>query len=242
MNAIRFVRKLLARNTPPSPPTPRQEAIQFFRRLLASGAAASIAGNVGHALLSDPPSLAVAVSLAVIPPLGLIAATEGLAKLVRADITGGVYKACVAITVLLGSFAAFLSFSTLADLATRWGGLGPMVSILVPLLIDSAISLSTLALLALNRAIEAEVISEPELVDAEIVAPAELVPALTLVSEPADIPPPPGERRDQSVGISLSVSEVEELERFAADVQMKRSVALRGVLLGVARQHRIEAA
>ncbi|WNM69596.1 membrane protein [Mycobacterium phage Syra333] len=137
---------------------PREAATRFFRGWLAAGTAASILGNVVHALLDDGAgSPVVAAALAAVAPLALLGATHGVHKLVQSRIVGGAYTASLWITVAVASSAFALSFAALRELAIVWGGVAPAIAFLVPLVIDLSITGSTIALLALSGAERAEV-------------------------------------------------------------------------------------
>ncbi|WNM67563.1 membrane protein [Mycobacterium phage Shadow1] len=137
---------------------PREAATRFFRAWLAAGTAASILGNVVHALLDDGAgSPVVAAALAAVAPLALLGATHGVHKLVQSRIVGGAYVASLWITVAVASSAFALSFAALRELAIVWGGVAPAIAFLVPLVIDLSITGSTIALLALSGAERAEV-------------------------------------------------------------------------------------
>uniref|UniRef100_A0AAU8GPL6 Helix-turn-helix DNA binding domain n=1 Tax=Mycobacterium phage Pharb TaxID=3136626 RepID=A0AAU8GPL6_9VIRU len=138
--------------------TPREQATRFFRGWLAAGVAASILGNVTHALLNTSAgSPVVAAALAAVAPVALLGATHGVHKLVQSRIIGGAYAASLWITVAVASSAFALSFASLRDLAVGWGGVAPLIAWLVPVVIDLSITGSTIALLALSSAERAEV-------------------------------------------------------------------------------------
>ncbi|WNM69022.1 membrane protein [Mycobacterium Phage TribleTrouble] len=138
--------------------TPREQATRFFRGWLAAGVAASILGNVTHALLNTRAgSPVVAAALAAVAPIALLGATHGVHKLVQSKIIGGAYAASLWITVAVASSAFALSFASLRELAIGWGGIAPVIAWLVPVVIDLSITGSTIALLALSSAERAEV-------------------------------------------------------------------------------------
>ncbi|ARQ95520.1 hypothetical protein I5G81_gp81 [Mycobacterium phage Shandong1] len=179
--------------------TPREAAARFFRGWLAAGTAASILGNVVHALLDDGAgSPVVAAALAAVAPVALLGATHGVQKLVQSRIVGGAYTASLWITVAVASSAFALSFAALRELAIVWGGVAPAIAFLVPLVVDLSITGSTIALLALSNAERAEVadevhaVAQPVHVDAQPVhtdAQPVAQPADLHVSEPADLRP-----------------------------------------------------
>ncbi|AFN37771.1 hypothetical protein FGG44_gp83 [Mycobacterium phage MacnCheese] len=138
--------------------SPREQATRFFRGWLAAGVAASILGNVTHALLNTHAgNPIVAAALAAVAPIALLGATHGVHKLVQSRIIGGAYMASLWITVAVASSAFALSFASLRELAIGWGGIAPIIAWLVPVVIDLSITGSTIALLALSSAERAEV-------------------------------------------------------------------------------------
>ncbi|WP_165695562.1 DUF2637 domain-containing protein [Mycobacteroides abscessus] len=117
---------------------------------LATGV--SIAGNAIHATLnttSVPAALAAAV--ATVPPLVLLASTEGVSMLVRAHrSSSAAYWCALAMTALLAVCAFVLSFDALQDLATR-AGIRAELAWLWPIAVDASIAQCTVALLSLSR-------------------------------------------------------------------------------------------
>lgn len=143
----------------------RDSATRFFWAWLICGTAASILGNVTHALLSvagRPDGHAViAASMALAPPVVLLLATHGVHALVRSRIVGRSYWAALAITVALAMCAFVLSFEALRDLAQTYAGMRSAVAWLWPLSIDLSITAATIALLALSSAVRVEQLDEP---------------------------------------------------------------------------------
>lgn len=129
-----------------------RRASRFFWSTLAAATAASVAGNITHAVLAaSAGSTAVAAAAAVVPPVVLLAATHGVAMLVRTRTVGATYWSALTMTVVLAICAFVLSFDALRALAVEWAGLPPSTAWLWPLAIDLSIAQSTLALLALTR-------------------------------------------------------------------------------------------
>lgn len=142
----------------------RDSATRFFWWWLISGTAASILGNVTHALLSASDSGAspvIAASMSLAPPVVLLLATHGVHALVRSRIVGRSYWAALAITVALACCAFVLSFEALRDLAATYAGMRSAVAWLWPLAIDLSITGSTVALLALSSAHRVEQLDQP---------------------------------------------------------------------------------
>ncbi|TDO18170.1 uncharacterized protein DUF2637 [Mycobacterium sp. BK086] len=131
----------------------RTAATRFFWVWLIAATAASVAGNVGHALLTPHAgSPAIAASMAITLPIVMLFATHGVHVLVQARIGGAPYYAALCTTAALALAAFILSFSALRDLAIRWGGWSTQIAWLWPLAIDLGIAGSTLSLLALSSA------------------------------------------------------------------------------------------
>ncbi|WP_396902719.1 hypothetical protein [Mycolicibacterium sp.] len=210
---------------------------RFYWTWLRLAAAASVAGNVADAVLSDPPSVVVAVTLAVVPPAWLLAATHGVSRLVRAGIDGRVYKWSVAGTVFLGAVSAYLSFRALAHLASHWAAFPPIAALLVPVALDAAIAISTLGLLALDRPEDTAVLDAPAAEpapEAEDPAPEGAAPLADIVP----IPKRPNETRELTVRFRVSHTEQEELEDLAAHLNRLPAEACRDVVLAAARRPR----
>lgn len=109
-------------------------------------------GNVAHAVYNtnDGGSVYVAALAALVPPAVLLAATHGLAVMVRSQITGKWFSAALTMMAGLGMCALVLSFHALYELAVLQGGMPASIAWLWPLAIDLSVSFSTLALLALT--------------------------------------------------------------------------------------------
>ena len=113
--------------------------------------AVSLAGNVTHALLTAPPGTRwLAAAVAAVPHTVLLAAVHGVAVLVRANASGGVYRASVTATAALAAGAFALSFVALRDLAVM-AGIAPGLALLLPLVVDTAVAVATIALVALGE-------------------------------------------------------------------------------------------
>lgn len=153
---------------------------RFFWGWLIAASAASVAGNVTHAILSAPPSPVIAAFAAIVPPAVQIGATHGVGVLVRSNASGVAYRAALAMTVALAVSAFILSFGALRDLAERWAGYPPAVAWLWPIAVDLSVALSTVALLALGRADDA-----PAVQLRSVDAPAEHGAALRIVGDDA---------------------------------------------------------
>lgn len=132
--------------------THERTATRFFWTVLLCATGVSIGGNAIHATLnttSVPPALAAAV--ATVPPLVLLAATEGLSLLMRTRRgPSAAYWCALGMTGLLAVCAFVLSFDALRDLAGR-AGVRQELSWLWPIAVDASIAQCTVALLSLSR-------------------------------------------------------------------------------------------
>lgn len=127
-------------------------ATRFFWTVLILATAASVGGNVTHAILKvgSGPLVTVAAAVAMVPPIVLLAATHSVGLLVRTRSTGPIYWAALAMTIGLAGCAFALSFDALWELAVN-AGVRRSIAWLWPLSIDVSIAQSTLALLSLTR-------------------------------------------------------------------------------------------
>jgi hypothetical protein len=91
----------------------RKRAVPYFWATLILATSASVAGNVAHAVLSQPEHAPIAATAAVIPPAVLLGATHGVALLVRSRTHGATYWSALAMTVVLAGCAFVLSFDAL---------------------------------------------------------------------------------------------------------------------------------
>ncbi|MGV0624966.1 DUF2637 domain-containing protein [Mycolicibacter minnesotensis] len=107
-------------------------------------------GVVTHAMLGDARSPTIASVLAVTIVAIQLAATYSVHVLVRAQISGAVYRCAVATAVMLALGAFALNFVAMRDLAIAWAGIATAIAWLVPLIIDFGMTASTVALLALT--------------------------------------------------------------------------------------------
>lgn len=129
----------------------RKRATRFFWCTLILASGASVCGNIAHAVLAHPGHAQIAA--AVVPPAVAVAATHGVALLVRARTTGATYWCALVMTVVLAAGAFVLNFDALRELASTWAGFPPATAWLWPVVIDLGIAQSTLALLALSSVV-----------------------------------------------------------------------------------------
>jgi hypothetical protein len=128
----------------------RKRAVPYFWCTLIAASGASVAGNIAHAVLAHLGHTQIAAAAEVVPPAVAVAATHGVALLVRARTTGATYWCALVMTVVLASGAFVLNFDALRELALTWAGFPPATAWLWPVVIDLGIAQSTLALLALS--------------------------------------------------------------------------------------------
>lgn len=127
-----------------------RRATRFFWTWLAGATAVSLIGNVAHAWLTASEGTRwLAASVAAVPPTVLLASVHGIAVLAKTSASGRVYRAAVAATTGLALGAFLLSFVALRDLAVLAHIPAPLAFVL-PLVIDLAIGVATLALVAVG--------------------------------------------------------------------------------------------
>jgi uncharacterized protein DUF2637 len=126
-----------------------RRAVRFFWGLLIGATTVSLAGNIAHAVLPYLTKVVIQIGAAAVPPIALLAAVHGIALAVRAGASGRVYRCAVTATALIGLGAFAVSFLALRDLmreieysvTTAW---------VFPAIIDTAVAVSTLMLVALG--------------------------------------------------------------------------------------------
>ena len=139
-----------------STPTPTEiaaknhrRAVRFFWCFLIGATTVSLIGNIAHAVLPYLPHVVIEIGAAAVPPIALLAAVHGIALAVRAGASGRVYCWAVSAVAAIGAGAFAVSFLALRDLmrvieyssATAW---------IFPAIIDTAVAVSTLMLVALG--------------------------------------------------------------------------------------------
>lgn len=125
-------------------------AVRFFWAWLAGATVVSLAGNVAHAVLTATTGTRwLAASVAAVPPTVLLASVHGIAVLAKTSASGRVYRAAVAATTGLALGAFLLSFVALRDLAVI-AHIPRQLAFVLPLVIDLAIGVATLALVAVG--------------------------------------------------------------------------------------------
>jgi hypothetical protein len=124
-------------------------AVRFFWSLLIGATTVSLIGNVTHAVLPYVPHVVVQVGAAVVPPIALLAAVHGIALAVRAGASGRVYCWAVTAVAAIGVGAFAVSFLALRDLMLAIG-YNSATAWMFPAIIDTAVAVSTLMLVALG--------------------------------------------------------------------------------------------
>ncbi|MDQ8118553.1 DUF2637 domain-containing protein [Mycobacteroides abscessus] len=127
-----------------------RRATRFFWSWLAGATVVSLAGNVIHAWLTASEGTRwLAAVVAAVPPTVLLASVHGIAVLAKTSASGRVYRAAVAATTALALGAFLLSFVALRDLAAI-AHIPRQLAFVLPLVIDLAIGVATLALVAVG--------------------------------------------------------------------------------------------
>ena len=126
-----------------------RQAVRFFWCFLGSASAVSLVGNVAHAVLPYIPRVVIQIGAAAVPPIALLAAVHGIALAVRAGASGRVYRWAVGAVAAIGVGAFAVSFLALRDLM-RVIGYSSATAWIFPAIIDTAVAVSTLMLVALG--------------------------------------------------------------------------------------------
>jgi Protein of unknown function (DUF2637) len=221
--------------TAPDNGAPTRRAVRFFWSTLIAATAASVAGNIAHAVLAAPGNAAIGAAAAFVPPVVLLGSTHGVALLVRTRTVGATYWWALCMTAALAVCAFVLSFDALRTLALTWPGFSPATAWLWPLAIDLSIAQSTLALLALS--------GTPRRTDAAHNGTAVLHNGVPLHSlgAPPDAPDDWTAAADQMIGAGLTRIELDKLVTVLAalDEGTAPSTIARKVGVGYATAARI---
>jgi Protein of unknown function (DUF2637) len=124
-------------------------AVRFFWCFLIGATLVSLIGNIVHAIWHSIPFVVIQMGTAAVPPLFLLAVVQGIALSVRAGASGTVDRWAVTATALIGVGAFVLSFRALGDLSIHTG-VPPAWAWIFPAIIDTAVAVSTLMLVALG--------------------------------------------------------------------------------------------
>src|ERR1700752_3195039 len=126
-----------------------RRAVRFFWGLLIGATTVSLIGNIAHAVLPYLPHVVIEIGAAAVPPIALLAAVHGIALAVRAGASGRVYRWAVSAVAAIGAGAFAVSFLALRDLM-RAIGYSTSTAWIFPAIIDTAVAVSTLMLVALG--------------------------------------------------------------------------------------------
>ena len=126
-----------------------RRAVRFFWGLLIGATLVSLTGNITHAVLPYIPHVVIQIGAAAVPPIALLAAVHGIALAVRAGASGRVYCWAVSAVAAIGIGAFAVSFLALRDLMQAIG-YSPTTACIFPAIIDTAVAVSTLMLVALG--------------------------------------------------------------------------------------------
>lgn len=127
-----------------------RRAVRFFWTWLILSTCVSLVGNVVHAwVLAEPGTHWLAVGVAVVPPTVLLLSVHGLAVLAKVSTSGNAYRFVLGAIGALALGAFLLSFVALRDLAVI-AGIRPELAPVLPLVVDLAIGVATLALVAIG--------------------------------------------------------------------------------------------
>jgi hypothetical protein len=124
-------------------------AVRFFWGLLIGASTVSLIGNVVHAVLPYIPRIVIQIGAAAVPPIALLVAVHGIALAVRAGASGRVYRWAVSAVAAIGVGAFGVSFLALRDLM-RVIGYSSATAWIFPAIVDTAVAVSTLMLVALG--------------------------------------------------------------------------------------------
>jgi hypothetical protein len=126
-----------------------RKAVCFFWCFLIASTTVSLIGNIAHAVLPYLPHVVIQIGAAAVPPVALLAAVHGIALAVRAGASGRVYCSAVGAVAAIGVGAFAVSFLALRDLM-RAIGYSTSTACIFPAIIDTAVGVSTLMLVALG--------------------------------------------------------------------------------------------
>jgi hypothetical protein len=179
-----------------------RRAVRFFWGFLVGATLVSLIGNVVHAIWRLIPFVVIQIGTAAVPPLLLLAVVHGIALSVRAGASGTVYRWAVTATAVIGAGAFVLSFRALRDLLIQIGT-PPAWAWLFPAIIDTAIGVSTMMLVALGDkpARRTRTVAAPA--SAQVKASADAGPA------PVSAPPRPHPVRADRVASSAKSAPVD---------------------------------
>jgi Protein of unknown function (DUF2637) len=143
------------------------------------------------------PHVVIQIGAAAVPPIALLAAVHGIALAVRAGASGTVYRWAVSATAAIGAGAFAVSFLALRDLM-RVIGYSSATAWMFPGIIDTAVAVSTMMLVALG--------DKPARRTRTVTAPASAQFKASAPTAPAPVSAPP---RPHSVRADQDASSAE---------------------------------
>jgi Protein of unknown function (DUF2637) len=155
------------------------------------------------------PRILIQIGAAAVPPIALLAAVHGIALAVRAGASGRVYRWAIAAVAAIGASAFMLSFRTLRDLLIQTGT-PPEWAWIFPTIIDTAVAVSTLMLVALGDKPERRTRTVTAL------APAQVKASAPTASAPVSSPSRPHSVRADQVASSAKSAPVDPALRAAS--------------------------
>jgi hypothetical protein len=161
-----------------------RRAVRFFWCFLIAATTVSLVGNIAHAVLPYIPRVGIQIGAAAVPPIVLLASVHGIALAVRAGASGRVYRWALAAVAVIGAGAFMLSFRALRDLLIQTGT-SPAWAWIFPAIIDTAVGVSTMMLVALG--------DKPARSTRTVTAPAsaQVKDSAPTAPEPVSAPPRP---------------------------------------------------
>jgi hypothetical protein len=184
-------------------------AVRFFWGLLMGATLVSLVGNEVHALLPYIPKVVIQIGAAAVPPIVLLASVHGIALAVRAGASGRVYRWAIAAVAVIGAGAFMLSFRALRDLLIQTGT-SPAWAWIFPAIIDTAVAVSTMMLVALGDKPARRTRTATTSTSAQVKASAPTAPA------PVSAPPRPQSVRADRVASSAKPASVDPALRAAS--------------------------
>ena len=162
-----------------------RRAVRFFWGFLIGATTVSLIGNIAHAVLPYLPRIDIQIGAAAVPPIALLVAVHGIALAVRAGASGRVYRCAVSAVAAIGAGAFVLSFRALRDLLIQTGT-PPAWAWVFPAIIDTAVGVCTLMLIALG--------DKPARRTRTVTAPASAQVKASAPTAPAPVSAPPRPR------------------------------------------------
>jgi hypothetical protein len=184
-------------------------AVRFFWGLLIGATTVSLVGNIAHAVLPYIPRIIIQIGAAAVPPIALLAAVHGIALAVHAGASGRVYRWAIAAVAVIGAGAFMLSFRTLRDLLIQTGT-PPAWAWIFPAIIDTAVAVSTMMLVALGDKPARRTRTATAPASGQVKASAPTAPA------PVSAPPRPHSIRADQIASSAESAPVDSALRAAS--------------------------